>query len=115
MFAGQVLEKAAKGSISDIVRLISLIKNFGDQIPQSVKDCLDGNAEFKALGLKYGIDDSTDPNVIEKKVIAYITLLPDRAQVARLAQRQLEGSQVLPSRLRCCRLRSLDSRPERPP
>ena len=32
------------------------------------------NAEFKALGLKYGIDDSTDSSVIEKKVIAYVTL-----------------------------------------
>eukprot|EP00178_Gracilaria_changii_P002163 TRINITY_DN13231_c0_g1_i2.p1 TRINITY_DN13231_c0_g1~~TRINITY_DN13231_c0_g1_i2.p1 ORF type:complete len:132 (+),score=27.12 TRINITY_DN13231_c0_g1_i2:126-521(+) len=74
VFIGQVLEKAAKGSISDITSLIQMIKDFGNQIPQSVKDCLDGNAEFKALGLKYGIDDSTDPNVIEKKVIAYVTL-----------------------------------------
>ena len=54
--------------------MIDLIKNFGDQIPQPVKDCLDGNAEFKALGLKYGIDDTTDTSVIEKKVIAYVTL-----------------------------------------
>ncbi len=51
-----------------------MIKNFGDQIPQPVKDCLDGNGEFKALGLKYGIDDTTDTSVIEKKVIAYVTL-----------------------------------------
>ena len=50
------------------------MKNFGDQIPQSVKDCLDGNEEFKALGLKYGIDDTTDSSVIEKKIIAYVTL-----------------------------------------
>ena len=74
LFIGEVLEKAAKGSISDLVSLINLIKAFGDQIPQSVKDCLDGNAEFKALGLKYGIDDTTDSSVIEKKVIAYVTL-----------------------------------------
>ena len=64
VFAGQLLEKAAKGSVSDLLSLVQLIKDFGDQIPQSVKDCLDGNAEFKALGLKYGIDDSTDPTVI---------------------------------------------------
>lgn len=64
VFAGQILEKAAKGSVSDILSIINLIKDFGNQIPQSVKDCLDGNAEFKALGLKYGIDDSTDPSVI---------------------------------------------------
>jgi len=51
-----------------------LIKKFGDEIPQSVKDCLDGNAEFKALGLKYGIDDATDKSALEKKVIAYVTL-----------------------------------------
>jgi hypothetical protein len=38
------LEKAAKGSVTDLVSLVSLIKNFGDTIPQSVKDCLDGNA-----------------------------------------------------------------------
>mgnify|MGYP006375498271 CR=1 FL=1 len=43
-FGGVVLEKAAKGSISDLIGLVSLIKGFGDQIPQPVKDCLDGNA-----------------------------------------------------------------------
>ena len=74
VFAGQVLAKAASGSVSDLLSLVQLIKDFGDQIPQSVKDCLDGNAEFKALGLKYGIDDSSDPSVIEKKVIKYVTL-----------------------------------------
>ena len=74
VFIGQVLDKAAKGSVSDLMSLVDLIKKFGDEIPQSVKDCLNGNAEFKALGLKYGIDDSTDPGVIEKKVITYVTL-----------------------------------------
>jgi hypothetical protein len=44
--------------------LISLIKGFGDQIPQSVKDCLDGNKEFEALGVKYGIDNDTDSSKI---------------------------------------------------
>ncbi len=42
-FIGQVLEKAAKGSVADLISLKDLIKNFGDQIPQPVKDCLDGN------------------------------------------------------------------------
>ena len=55
VFAGQILAKLAKGSISDIQAVVKLIKDFGDQIPQSVKDCLDGNAEFEALGKKYGI------------------------------------------------------------
>ena len=74
VFGGDVLAKAAKGSIADLLSLIPLIKGFGDQIPQSVKDCLDGNAEFEALGLKYGIDNNTDTSVIEKKVITYVTL-----------------------------------------
>ncbi len=29
---------------------------------------------MKALGLKYGIDETTDSSVIEKKVVAYLTL-----------------------------------------
>jgi len=74
LFIGEILEKAAKGSVTDLVQLVNLIKSFGDQIPQSVKDCLDGNAEFKNLGLKYGITDTTDSSVIEKKVIAFVTL-----------------------------------------
>ncbi len=44
VFIGTVLEKAAKGSISDLISLVNLIKSFGDTIPQPVKDCLDGNA-----------------------------------------------------------------------
>ena len=74
VFIGQLLDKAAKGSISDLTSISQLVKDFGKEIPQSVKDCLDGNAEFKTLGLKYGIDDSTDTSALEKKVIEYITL-----------------------------------------
>jgi hypothetical protein len=74
VFAGQLLEKAARGSISDLLALKDLIQKFGDQIPDSVKKCLDGNAEFTALGLKYGIDNNTDTSALEKKVIAYVTL-----------------------------------------
>lgn len=51
-----------------------IIKKFGDSIPQSVKDCLDGNAEFEALGLKYGIKPDSDSSAIEKKIIEYVTL-----------------------------------------
>ncbi len=51
-----------------------LIEKFGDQIPDAVKKCLDGNAEFTTLGLKYGVTNTTDPSTIEKKVIAYVTL-----------------------------------------
>jgi hypothetical protein len=44
VFVGQILEKAAKGSISDLLALKDLIEKFGDSIPQSVKDCLNDNA-----------------------------------------------------------------------
>ena len=74
VFVGQALAKAASGSPSDLINLIQMIKDFGDQIPQSVKDCLNGNEEFKALGLKYGIDDQSNATEIEKKVVTYITL-----------------------------------------
>lgn len=74
VFIGQVLEKAAKGSISDLLALKDLIEKFGDQIPDSVKNCLKDNAEFTALGVKYGVTNTTDPSSIEKKVIAYVTL-----------------------------------------
>jgi hypothetical protein len=71
---GTVLDKAAKGSPADIISLIDIVKKFIDEVPQPVKDCLDGNAELKALGLKYGIDDTTESSAIEKKIITYITL-----------------------------------------
>ena len=74
VFVGQILDKAAKGSISDLLSLKQLVEDFGNSIPEAVKTCLNGNAEFKALGLKYGIDDHTDTDALEKKVIAYVTL-----------------------------------------
>jgi len=74
VFIGQILDKAAKGTISDLLALKTLIEQFGDSIPESVKTCLNGNAEFTALGVKYGVTNTTDPSVIEKKVIEYVTL-----------------------------------------
>jgi len=53
-----VFEKAAKGSITDLISLIQLIKNF--DMPDSVIDCLDENKELEALGLKYGVTRDTD-------------------------------------------------------
>lgn len=41
---GTVLDKAAKGSISDLIALKDLIEKFSDSIPEPVKKCLDGNA-----------------------------------------------------------------------
>jgi hypothetical protein len=43
-FIGTVLDKAAKGSISDLLSLKDLIEKFGDSVPQPVKDCLNDNA-----------------------------------------------------------------------
>ena len=57
VFMGQLFAKAASGSISDLMALKTLVQNFTDSLPQSVKDCLNGNEEVKALGLKYGITD----------------------------------------------------------
>ena len=56
------------------MNLVNLIKSFGDQIPQSVKDCLSGNKEFETLGYKYGVTPTTDSSALEKKIIAYVTL-----------------------------------------
>ena len=74
VFLGQFLEKAAKGSISDISALKQLVEDFGKSIPDAVKKCLDGNAEFTALGVAFGITPETSSSAIEKKVIAYVTL-----------------------------------------
>lgn len=57
-----------------MISLADLIKGFGDQIPESVKTCLKDNAEFTALGAKYGIDNNTDTSALEKKIITYVTL-----------------------------------------
>lgn len=57
-----------------MISLKDLIEKFGDSIPQKVKDCLNGNAEFTALGAKYGITPDTDMDKLQKKVIAYVTL-----------------------------------------
>jgi len=44
VFIGTVLDKAAKGSLSDLIALKDIIEKFGDSLPQAVKDCLNGNA-----------------------------------------------------------------------
>ena len=73
-FGGKLLAKACSASIADFAAIVKMIQDFGDTIPQAVKDCLDGNKELEALGLKYGITNETDPSVIEKKVLTYVTL-----------------------------------------
>ena len=43
VFVGTLLDKAAKGSISDLLSLKDLVEAFGKSLPDSVKDCLSGN------------------------------------------------------------------------
>jgi hypothetical protein len=73
VFIGEVLDKAAKGSLSDLLSLPQLIKNFGNSLNPAVGQCLDGNAEFTSLGDKYNLTGA-DSSVIEKKIITYVTL-----------------------------------------
>ena len=74
VFMGDLLQKAAKGSLQDLINLIPTIQKFLDSIPEPVKTCLNGNKEAEALGLKYGITPDTDPDKIIKKLVAYGTL-----------------------------------------
>lgn len=74
LFVGEFLSKAASGSISDLLSLKDTVQKFSDSLPKAVKDCLDGNEEFTALGEKYGIKKGGDMSIIEKKVISYLTL-----------------------------------------
>lgn len=60
VFAGQVLDKAAKGSPTDLISLIKIFKDFASSLPQSVIDCLSSNSELWALAAKYNITPDTD-------------------------------------------------------
>lgn len=73
-FMGDTLQKAARGSITDLINMIPEIQKFLESIPQPVKTCLNGNKEVEALGLKYGITSDTDPQAIIKKLVTYGTL-----------------------------------------
>lgn len=74
---GNILHEVASASLTNpsaIQKIKDEAKQFGDNLPESVKTCLNGNAEIAALGLKYGIDDKTDTDALEKKIIAYLAL-----------------------------------------
>jgi len=43
-FAGSILDKAARGSLSDLISIPNMIKDFGDSLNPAVGECLDGNA-----------------------------------------------------------------------
>lgn len=72
-FAGKVLDKASKGSLSDLLALPDLIKKFGEDLNPAVKKCLEGNQELEALGPKYNPKNQSEDE-IKKKVITYVTL-----------------------------------------
>eukprot|EP00178_Gracilaria_changii_P002294 TRINITY_DN13394_c0_g1_i2.p1 TRINITY_DN13394_c0_g1~~TRINITY_DN13394_c0_g1_i2.p1 ORF type:complete len:171 (+),score=18.72 TRINITY_DN13394_c0_g1_i2:2-514(+) len=74
VFMGDLLQKAARGSITDLINLLPEIQKFLNSIPEPVTTCLQNNQEVEALGLKYGINDQTDPNAIVKKLVTYGTL-----------------------------------------
>lgn len=73
VFIGELLDKAAKGSLSDLLALPQLIKDFGNSLDPAVGQCLDGNAELNSLSDAYNLTGA-DSSVIEKKVITYVTL-----------------------------------------
>jgi hypothetical protein len=74
VFLTDVLERAARGSVADLLKLIQLIKDFGATIPPETIDCLGRNQEIYALGFKYNIDGSTDFQGLELHVGEYIAL-----------------------------------------
>jgi hypothetical protein len=55
VFAGEVLDKAAKGSLSDLIALVPLINDFSDSLDPAVSDCLDGDVELISLTDAYNI------------------------------------------------------------
>ena len=71
---GQILEKTAKGSTSDLLNTIQFIKDFIASIPQPIKDCVNGNTEVKTLVFRYGIDENTDMSLVEKKILLFLSL-----------------------------------------
>jgi hypothetical protein len=73
VFAGQLLDKASKGSLSDLLSLQKLIEDFGNNLNPAVGECLDGNEELAAIGLKYNPKNESGDE-IKKKVITYVTL-----------------------------------------
>jgi len=72
-FIPQVLDKASSGSLSDLLALPALIKEFAASIPKSVGECLHwaNNTDTAALLNAYG-NPQSDPK-IATKLIEYVT------------------------------------------
>jgi len=73
VFAGELLDKAAKGSLSDLISLIPLVNDFWGSLDPAISDCLDGDAELISLTDAYGVTN-VDASIVQLKVITYATL-----------------------------------------
>jgi hypothetical protein len=74
VFITEILERAAKGSVADLLKIIQLIKEFGGAIGESTLDCLGRNQEIYRLAFKYDIDASTDFQALDAHIAEYVAL-----------------------------------------
>lgn len=68
-----MIHKAAKASVSDLMALPQLFKDFGASLDPALQQCLDGNSEVSALADIYGLT-SQPSSYLEKKLVAHIAL-----------------------------------------
>ena len=73
VFTGESLDKAAKGSLSDIIALNQTIRDFISNFDPTVQACLTGNPEIAAIKDVYHVT-GVDQSVIDKKIWTYLTL-----------------------------------------
>jgi hypothetical protein len=67
------LHDAGRASVADINKIKKEVEDFGNTLNPAVGECLDGNAELEALGVKFGITPGMDKTALETRVISYIT------------------------------------------
>ncbi len=74
VFTTQILAKAAKASITDLLQIVKIMREFSKTIPDETIDCLGRCEQIHTLGFKYDIDGSTDFVEQLKHVETYIAL-----------------------------------------
>lgn len=74
IFTTQILAKAAKASITDLLQIIKIVREFSRTIPEETIDCLGRCEQIRTLGYKYDIDGSTDFLELLKHVETYVAL-----------------------------------------
>lgn len=72
-FIGEALDKGAKGSVTDIIQLITMVKEFVASLPPATIDCVANNPETQQLIHAYHLE-GMDQAAVEKKIAAYVTL-----------------------------------------